>query len=225
MLPLMSFLLVVGCVLLYLLSFLIPGFWSDAEESPFAGLSPKAARRVRMVLIVFVVVLAGVTFLGIQYDRLQNQSDAAANPTPIIHISSAEAQAITTNFTQMCDHLTLGDLQAVFDDLTPTLQQQVGTTTQVPVAIGGTFKGGTSGAAYCRPEDQLCGNPLSGVFVDILASADANHAQLCGEVSPDPSVAGPDTFNIRSFAYVRTEAGWKIDGVQTVWQNSGSSTG
>jgi hypothetical protein len=216
MMQLIGTLLAISIVAGLVISFFIPNFWRDSDESPLEGLSPKVRRFAIILYLVLFVLIGAMFYLGIKYEQLQSQSAAAAYPTPVIHISAADAAAITDNFNQMCEDLTFGEWQMVFADLTPAFQSQVATATQIPYVIGGPFQGGYNQAANCSPDDSTCGNQLSGAFVYLLASPDANHAVFCGDVSPEITSATVGTYNVRSFSYVRTYAGWKISGIQTL---------
>jgi hypothetical protein len=216
MTQLIGTLLAISIVAGLVISFFIPNFWRDSDESPFDGLSPRVRKFAIILYLVLFVLIGAMFYLGIKYEQLQSESAAAAYPTPVIHITATDAAAITNNFNQMCEDLTFGEWQAVFADLTPALQSQVGTAAQIPYMIGGPFQGGYNQAANCSPDDTTCGNQLTGAFVFILASPDANHAVFCGDVSPEITSATVGTYNVRSFAYVRTDAGWKIAAIQTL---------
>src|SRR5215469_10922756 len=179
MTQLIGTLLAISIVAGLVISFFIPNFWRDSDESPFDGLSPKVRKFAIILYLVLFVLIGAMFYLGIRYEQLESQSAAAAYPTPVIHISAADAAAITDNFNQMCTNLTLGEWQGVFADLTPALESQVGTAARVPYVIGAPFQGGYDQAANCSPDDSTCGNQVSGAFVFIVASPDPNHAAFC----------------------------------------------
>jgi hypothetical protein len=216
MLQFIGTLLIVLVVAGYVIAFFIPNFWSDSDEAPLAGLSPRVKRVAIVLYLVLFVVIGATVYVGVRYDQLQSRSIAAAYPTPVIHISSADATAITDNFNQMCTDLTFGEWPAVFNDFTLAFPRQVGTAARVPYVIGGPFKGRYDQAAVCMPDDSTCGNQLSGAFMFIVASPDAYHAEFCGAVSPVITSATVGTYNVRSFSYARTNAGWKIDAIKTL---------
>jgi hypothetical protein len=168
------------------------------SNPPSAGfLSSTAVRRIGtgLVLLYLVLILAGLGAVGV----------AAYNIVPLVaHAFQQEAQqvndgqVVATLEEDFCSKFNQHDFAGAYADLTPAYQQQVGSPSNLPTAVGGQLGGIQFTATRCQRTNSPS---VSGTTATDLV-----------QVEVTSSTFGSST-DLKNFTSVKSQGSWKIDDI------------
>jgi hypothetical protein len=138
---------------------------------------------------------------------VQVGSQSTLTPTSTLQTGSTvppgqvdPASRVLTAYNNFCAALRTNQLQTAFNLLTPGYQQNVGSPTGVPDAVGGTFGQYQEHAQDCR------------TFFPVSVDSNGQRAVELGQVTVTDSGFGQHTIG-RNFEFILTGNAWLINNV------------